>query len=116
MKNLEILEDARISDPYVDRRSGEDRREIYHSDYFENDGLERRGRKIEGSKMNVEKAFQVSAKRVIHFFKQPAHSVGRNPNAHTFEFAGNLSGGRASPLITEERLVVGGMKSLFLME
>ena len=45
LKNLEILEDARISDPYVDRRSGEDRREIYHSDYFVNDGLERRSRK-----------------------------------------------------------------------
>jgi hypothetical protein len=44
LKNLELSKDARISDPYVDRRSGEDRREIYHSDYFENDGAERRSR------------------------------------------------------------------------
>ena len=45
MKKLGILKDERISDPYVDRRSGEERREFYHSDYFENDGLERRSRK-----------------------------------------------------------------------
>ena len=34
--------DERIADPYVDRRSGDDRRAVYDSDYFENDGLERR--------------------------------------------------------------------------
>jgi hypothetical protein len=44
------------------------------------------------------KAFQVSAKGVIHFLKQPAHSVGRNANAHTFELSGNLSGGFACHL------------------
>jgi len=37
--------DARISDPYVDRRSGEDRRQVYDADYFRNGGLERRSGK-----------------------------------------------------------------------
>ena len=37
--------DKRISDPYVDRRSGEDRRQVYDADYFINDGLERRSGK-----------------------------------------------------------------------
>ena len=40
-----ILKDARISDPYIDRRSGEDRRLIYDADYFENGGKERRSGK-----------------------------------------------------------------------
>ena len=34
--------DDRTADPYVDRRSGEDRRSVYDSNYFENGGLERR--------------------------------------------------------------------------
>jgi len=34
--------DARARDPYIDRRSGEDRRVVYDSDYFENSGQERR--------------------------------------------------------------------------
>ena len=37
-----IPKDERISDPYVDRRSGEDRRKVYDADYFENSGVERR--------------------------------------------------------------------------
>ena len=40
-----ILKDARISDPYIDRRSGEDRRQVYDADYFENGGKERRSGK-----------------------------------------------------------------------
>lgn len=36
------LLDDRTADPYVDRRSGDDRRAVYDSDYFENSGLERR--------------------------------------------------------------------------
>ena len=36
------LQDARVRDPYLDRRSGEDRRAVYDSDYFENGGVERR--------------------------------------------------------------------------
>ena len=39
------IKDARISDPYVDRRSGEDRRQVYNADYFQNGGLERRSGK-----------------------------------------------------------------------
>jgi hypothetical protein len=35
-------QDARVRDPYIDRRSGEDRRAVYDSDYFENSGRERR--------------------------------------------------------------------------
>jgi hypothetical protein len=37
-----FLKDSRLNDPYVDRRSGEDRRQVYDADYFENQGLERR--------------------------------------------------------------------------
>ena len=32
----------RTTDPYMDRRSGEDRRQVYSSDYFAADGKERR--------------------------------------------------------------------------
>lgn len=42
MKEEKILKDARIRDPYVDRRSGEDRRQVYDAEYFQNGGLERR--------------------------------------------------------------------------
>jgi hypothetical protein len=37
-----FLKDSRFNDPYVDRRSGEDRRQVYDADYFENQGQERR--------------------------------------------------------------------------
>ena len=42
MKEELYLKDSRVSDPYLDRRSGEDRRQAYDSDYFENQGPERR--------------------------------------------------------------------------
>jgi hypothetical protein len=45
MEEEKKLEDTRISDPYVDRRSGEDRRQVYNADYFQNGGLERRSGK-----------------------------------------------------------------------
>jgi len=45
MEEDKISKDARISDPYVDRRSGEDRRQVYDADYFQNGGLERRSGK-----------------------------------------------------------------------
>jgi hypothetical protein len=45
MEEEKKLKDARISDPYVDRRSGEDRRQVYDADYFQNGGLERRSGK-----------------------------------------------------------------------
>jgi hypothetical protein len=35
-------QNLRVMDPYMDRRSGEDRRVVYDSDYFENSGVERR--------------------------------------------------------------------------
>lgn len=34
--------DKRIADPYVDRRSGEDRRQVYDLDYWDSRGIERR--------------------------------------------------------------------------
>lgn len=45
VKKLEektILKVRRVSDPYVDRRSGEDRREVYDATYWENGGIENR--------------------------------------------------------------------------
>lgn len=33
---------TRLTDPYLDRRSGEDRRQVYDSDYFLNGGVDRR--------------------------------------------------------------------------
>ena len=36
---------TRAGDPYLDRRSGEDRRECYDSDYYANGGTERRSGK-----------------------------------------------------------------------
>ena len=48
MQNTKFLgeeksqKDVRVKDPFVDRRSGEDRREAYNLDYFHNDGEERR--------------------------------------------------------------------------
>ena len=39
--NTSSLND-RTADPYVDRRSGDDRRGVYDSDYFESGGRERR--------------------------------------------------------------------------
>ena len=45
MKEEKISKDARKSDPYVDRRSGGDRRQVYDADYFQNGGVERRSGK-----------------------------------------------------------------------
>jgi hypothetical protein len=45
MKEDSFLKDSRVRDPYMDRRSGEERRQAYDSDYFENQGLERRKEK-----------------------------------------------------------------------
>ena len=45
MEEDKISKDARVSDPYVDRRSGEDRRLVYDADYFQNGGVERRSGK-----------------------------------------------------------------------
>ena len=37
-----FLKDSRVRDPYMDRRSGEDRRLAYDADYFQDGGFERR--------------------------------------------------------------------------
>jgi len=42
MEGNQPTKNRRIRDPYVDRRSGEDRRTVYDADYWENGGLERR--------------------------------------------------------------------------
>jgi hypothetical protein len=42
MKDNELKVNNRVRDPYVDRRSGEDRRQAYDVDYFQNGGAERR--------------------------------------------------------------------------
>jgi hypothetical protein len=39
------INDARINDHYLDRRSGEDRRQAYDLDYFPGGGIERRSGK-----------------------------------------------------------------------
>ena len=61
MKKKDVLNDARLRDPYVDRRSGEDRREAYDSDYFEKGGIERRmGKERRQSKERREGCIRVS--------------------------------------------------------
>jgi len=45
MKENKLFKDRRVADPYVDRRSGEDRRQVYSSDYWEIGGIERRSTK-----------------------------------------------------------------------
>ena len=57
MEEEKILKDARISDPYVDRRSGEDRRQVYDADYFQNGGLERRSNKERRQQHERRKSF-----------------------------------------------------------
>lgn len=45
MNPKEFTGDARASDPYIDRRSGDERRQVYDADYFETGGSERRNGK-----------------------------------------------------------------------
>jgi hypothetical protein len=42
MDEINYSKDKRIADPYVDRRSGEDRRQVYDAAYWESEGIERR--------------------------------------------------------------------------
>ena len=42
MSKNRSLKDRRIGDPYLDRRSGSDRRENYDLDFFEQGGVEKR--------------------------------------------------------------------------
>ena len=43
MKRGTERDNLRKRDPYLDRRSGEDRRQVYSLPYFNNGGVERRG-------------------------------------------------------------------------
>jgi hypothetical protein len=45
MQEIKNFKDKRIADPYVDRRSEEDRRQVYDTVYWESGGLERRSAK-----------------------------------------------------------------------
>ena len=42
MEKKPIFRDRRLADPYIDRRSGEDRRKVYDSDYWDRRGIEKR--------------------------------------------------------------------------
>ena len=42
MSDRQKLKDRRVADPFLDRRSGDDRREGYESVYFTKGGLRRR--------------------------------------------------------------------------
>lgn len=42
MSESQSLKDRRIGDPYLDRRSGDDRREAYELGFFAQGGIERR--------------------------------------------------------------------------
>ena len=42
MSGRKTLQDRRIADPFLDRRSGDDRREGYESGYFAKGGLRKR--------------------------------------------------------------------------
>lgn len=37
-----IFQNRRLVDPYIDRRSGEDRRKVYDADYWDHGGIEKR--------------------------------------------------------------------------
>jgi hypothetical protein len=45
MKENKYFKDRRVGDPYIDRRSGEDRRQVYDTFYWESGGIERRSAK-----------------------------------------------------------------------
>ena len=45
MDEKPFLKERRVGDPYVDRRSGEDRRQVYDTDYWDSRGIERRSAK-----------------------------------------------------------------------
>ena len=45
MEEKQISEERRVSDPYLDRRSSQGRRQVYDTAYWENGGVERRSAK-----------------------------------------------------------------------
>ena len=42
LEETKLKKDERVMDPFIDRRSGDDRREAYDLDYFQDGGAERR--------------------------------------------------------------------------
>ena len=42
MEKKPIFQNRRLADPYIDRRSGEDRRKVYDADYWDRGGIEKR--------------------------------------------------------------------------
>jgi len=63
MEENNDFKDRRLADPYIDRRSGEDRRQVYDSDYWERVGIERRS--IEDRRLQKER--RVSCVRVTKY-------------------------------------------------
>lgn len=57
------FKDRRLADPYIDRRSGEDRRQVYDSNYWESGGIERRS--IEDRRLQKER--RVNCIRVTEY-------------------------------------------------
>ena len=45
MNEIKYFKDRRVGDPYIDRRSGKDRRQVYDFVYWESGGIERRSAK-----------------------------------------------------------------------
>jgi hypothetical protein len=45
MEENPTAKDRRVGDPYVDRRSGENRRQVYDFDFWESGGIESRSAK-----------------------------------------------------------------------
>jgi len=63
MEENNDFKDRRLADPYIDRRSGEDRRQVYDSDYWESAGIERRSLKDR----RLQKERRVSCVRVTEY-------------------------------------------------
>ena len=63
MEENNDFKDRRLADPYIDRRSGEDRRQVYDSDYWESGGIERRGIK----ERRLQKERRVNCIRVTEY-------------------------------------------------
>jgi hypothetical protein len=59
MNESQSLKDRRIGDPYLDRRSGDDRREAYELGYFARGGIERRSG-VEGRQTGERRAQYVN--------------------------------------------------------
>ena len=59
MTGKESPRERRSSDPYLDRRSGEERRKAYHLDYFSHGGTERRSAQFQRTTQGLCESLQV---------------------------------------------------------